>query len=46
VLNSALGVRAGSLIFAWVGPRVLRWVAGAGSVAIGLFFLLRGEGGG
>jgi hypothetical protein len=33
-------------IFAWVSPRVLRWVAGAGSVAIGLFFLLRGEGGG
>ena len=45
VLTSALGVLAGGAISAWVSPRVLRWVAGAGFVAIGLWILLRGEGG-
>jgi len=45
VLTSALGVLAGGLVAEWVSPRVLRWVAGAGFVAIGLFILLRGEGG-
>jgi putative Ca2+/H+ antiporter (TMEM165/GDT1 family) len=45
VLTSALGVLAGGVISAWASPRVLRWVAGAGFVAIGLWILLRGEGG-
>lgn len=45
VLTSALGVLAGGVVSAWLSPRVLRWVAGAGFVAIGLFILLRGEGG-
>ena len=45
VLTSALGVLAGGLVAEWVSPRVLRWVAGAGFVAIGMFILLRGEGG-
>ena len=43
VLTSGLGVLAGGLVAEWVSPRVLRWVAGAGFVAIGLWILLRGE---
>jgi putative Ca2+/H+ antiporter (TMEM165/GDT1 family) len=42
-LTSGLGVLAGGFIAEWVSPRVLRWVAGAGFVAIGLWILLRGE---
>ncbi len=45
VLTSALGVLAGGVISEWVSPRALRWVAGAGFVAIGLWILVRGEGG-
>ena len=45
VLTSALGVLAGGVISAWVSPRGLRWAAGAGFVAIGLWILLRGESG-
>jgi putative Ca2+/H+ antiporter (TMEM165/GDT1 family) len=44
-LASGLGVVAGGLIAEWVSPRVLRWVAGGGFVAIGLWMLLRGESG-
>jgi len=44
VLTSALGVLAGSTVSAWVSPRALRWAAGAGFLAIGLWILLRGEG--
>ena len=44
-LTSALGVLAGGFVAEWVPPRVLRWVAGGGFVAIGLWILLRGEGG-
>ena len=44
VLASALGVVAGGVVSAWVSPRGLRWVAGVGFVAIGLWILLRGEG--
>jgi putative Ca2+/H+ antiporter (TMEM165/GDT1 family) len=36
VVAAALGVLAGGVISAWVSPRVLRWAAGAGFVAIGL----------
>jgi putative Ca2+/H+ antiporter (TMEM165/GDT1 family) len=43
VLASALGVLAGGLLSAWLSPRLLRWVAGAGFVAIGLWILLRGD---
>ena len=40
VLSSALGVLAGSLVGELVSPRVLRWVAGTGSIAVGLWVLL------
>jgi len=46
VLTSALGVLAGGLVAQWVSPRVLRWIAGACFVVIGLAILLRREGGG
>jgi putative Ca2+/H+ antiporter (TMEM165/GDT1 family) len=45
VVTSALGVLAGGWLAAWLSPRILRWVAGAGFVAIGLWILVRGEGG-
>jgi putative Ca2+/H+ antiporter (TMEM165/GDT1 family) len=41
VATSALGVLAGSLLSAYLDPKVLRWVAGVGFVAIGLWTLAR-----
>jgi putative Ca2+/H+ antiporter (TMEM165/GDT1 family) len=44
VLTSALGVLAGGVISEHVSPRVLRWVAGGGFIAVGLWVLLaRGD---
>ncbi|HEY8121674.1 MAG TPA: TMEM165/GDT1 family protein [Myxococcota bacterium] len=44
VLSSALGVLAGGVVGEYVSPRVLRWVAGGGFIAVGLWVLLaRGE---
>lgn len=44
VLTSALGVLAGGVMGEYVSPRVLRWVAGAGFIAVGLWVLLaRGD---
>lgn len=40
VLTSALGVLGGSMISAYVSPKILRWVAGVGFVAVGLWILL------
>jgi putative Ca2+/H+ antiporter (TMEM165/GDT1 family) len=39
VLASALGVLAGSLVSEHVDPRVLRWVAGLGFIAVGAWVL-------
>jgi putative Ca2+/H+ antiporter (TMEM165/GDT1 family) len=44
VLTSAIGVFAGGAVAEYVSPRVLRWVAGLGFVAVGLWVLLgRGD---
>jgi putative Ca2+/H+ antiporter (TMEM165/GDT1 family) len=43
VLTSALGVLAGSLISEFVNPKAVRWVAGLGFVAVGLWILLAPE---
>ncbi len=43
VLTSALGVLAGSLISEYVNPRAMRWVAGLGFIAVGLWVLVSGE---
>jgi putative Ca2+/H+ antiporter (TMEM165/GDT1 family) len=44
VLTSALGVLAGGVISEYVSPRVLRWLAGGGFIAVGCWILLaRGE---
>jgi putative Ca2+/H+ antiporter (TMEM165/GDT1 family) len=43
VLSSALGVLAGSLVGAAIPPRTLRWVAGLGFIAVGLWVLLARE---
>jgi len=42
VLTSALGVLAGSALSQYLDPRLLRWIAGLGFVAIGVFTLVRG----
>ena len=40
VLTSALGVLAGSLLSEHVSPKVLRWAAGLGFIAVGVWVLL------
>ena len=40
VLSSALGVLAGSVIAEYASPRLVRWVAGLGFVAVGVWFLI------
>jgi putative Ca2+/H+ antiporter (TMEM165/GDT1 family) len=39
VLTSALGVLAGSLIAEYVSSKILRWVAGLGFIAVGVWVL-------
>jgi putative Ca2+/H+ antiporter (TMEM165/GDT1 family) len=39
IVTSAIGVAAGSLLAAYVSPRALHYVAGAGFVVIGLWTL-------
>jgi len=43
VLTSALGVLAGSVVAQYVDPRVVRWAAGLGFIAVGLWVLLGSE---
>jgi putative Ca2+/H+ antiporter (TMEM165/GDT1 family) len=43
VATSALGVLAGGLLGELVSPRALRWVAGLGFIAVGLWVLLGPE---
>ena len=40
VLTSALGVIAGSLVGQYVSPKVVRWVAGLGFIAVGVWVLV------
>jgi len=42
VASTALAVLVGELVSACIGEQVLRWCAGIGFVAIGLWTLLRG----
>jgi putative Ca2+/H+ antiporter (TMEM165/GDT1 family) len=41
VVTSAIGVLAGSFVSGFVSERTLRWIAGLGFVAIGLWTLAR-----
>jgi putative Ca2+/H+ antiporter (TMEM165/GDT1 family) len=43
VVTSALGVLAGAAVSEFVAPRLLRWVAGAGFIAVGTWVLVGGE---
>jgi len=43
VLASALGVLGGAAVSEFVNPRLLRWLAGGGFIAVGLWVLLAGE---
>ncbi len=40
VLTSALGVLAGSVLAQYVSPRIIRWIAGCGFIAVGAWVLL------
>lgn len=40
VLTSALGVLAGALVSQHVNPKLIRWLAGLGFIAVGLWVLL------
>jgi putative Ca2+/H+ antiporter (TMEM165/GDT1 family) len=43
VLTSALGVLAGSVLAEYVSPKVVRWIAGCGFIAVGAWVLLARE---
>jgi len=43
VLSAGLGVLGGAVIAEYVSPRMLRWVAGAGFIAVGVWVLLSGD---
>ena len=43
VLASAIGVAAGTLVAEYVNPRALRWVAGLGFIAVGVWVLIAPE---
>jgi putative Ca2+/H+ antiporter (TMEM165/GDT1 family) len=43
VLTSALGVLGGAVISEFVGPKILRWVAGLGFIAVGAWVILSGD---
>ncbi len=43
VLSSALGVAGGALFAVVESPRVIRWVAGVGFMAVGVWVLMGGE---
>jgi putative Ca2+/H+ antiporter (TMEM165/GDT1 family) len=40
VLTSGLGVLAGSFVAERIDPKILRWIAGLGFVAVGLWTLM------
>jgi len=44
VLAAGLGVLGGSLLSRFLSPELVRWVAGLGFVAVGLWVLLRPPG--
>lgn len=43
VLTSALGVLAGATVSEYINPKMLRWVAGSGFIAVGIWVLLARE---
>jgi len=43
VLASAVGVLAGSVVSEYVSPKVVRWIAGLGFIAVGVWVLLGRE---
>ncbi len=43
IASSALAVLAGSLLSQYLDPRIVRWVAGLGFIAVGVWVLLAPE---
>jgi len=45
VVSSALGVLAGAAVSAYADPRLVRWLAGVGFIAVGVWILFVHESG-
>jgi putative Ca2+/H+ antiporter (TMEM165/GDT1 family) len=43
VVASALGVLAGSVVSEYASPRIVRWIAGLGFIAVGVWVLIARE---
>lgn len=43
VLAAGIGVVVGEQLGKWISPRTLKWVAGAGFVAIGIWTMFSGD---
>jgi putative Ca2+/H+ antiporter (TMEM165/GDT1 family) len=43
IVASGLGVLAGSLVAQFVNPAIVRWVAGLGFIAVGLWVIFSGD---
>jgi putative Ca2+/H+ antiporter (TMEM165/GDT1 family) len=43
VVTSAIGVLAGALVSSHVSPKLVRWIAGIGFIAVGMWVLLARE---
>jgi putative Ca2+/H+ antiporter (TMEM165/GDT1 family) len=43
VLTSALGVLGGAIVSEFVSPKILRWIAGIGFIAVGAWVILGGD---
>ena len=43
VLTSALGVLGGALVGEYVNPKIVRWFAGLGFIAVGMWVLLASD---
>lgn len=45
IVTSALGVLAGSVVSAYTDPKLVRWLAGVGFIAVGIWILVVHESG-
>jgi putative Ca2+/H+ antiporter (TMEM165/GDT1 family) len=43
VATSAIAVLAGSVVAEYVDPKIVRWIAGLGFVAVGVWILIAGD---
>lgn len=43
VLAAGIGVVVGEQLGKWISPKALKWIAGAGFIAIGIWTMLSGD---